>query len=51
MTDPTTAVESDTEYICDTCDTSVGADRVLVLTSTGQVARHPDCHEFGEARH
>lgn len=48
MTQP---VESDTEYTCETCSTPVGADRVLVLTASGQVARHPDCHEFGKAMH
>jgi hypothetical protein len=38
-------------YTCDTCSTVVGADRVLVLGSSGQLARHPDCHEFGKAMH
>lgn len=41
-------IETDTEYTCETCSTTVGADRVLVLTANGQVARHPDCHEFGK---
>jgi ribosome-binding protein aMBF1 (putative translation factor) len=36
-------------YACDLCGKQVTGDRVLVLTSTGQVARHPDCHEFGKA--
>lgn len=37
-------------YTCDLCKTEVGPERVLVLTADGQVARHPDCHEFGKAR-
>jgi hypothetical protein len=45
VTEP--VIESDSEYQCETCGTPVGADRVLVLTASGQVARHPDCHEFG----
>lgn len=51
MTEPVSQVESDTEYVCQTCAMAVGADRVLVLTSTGQVFRHPDCHEFGKPMH
>jgi ribosome-binding protein aMBF1 (putative translation factor) len=38
-------------YICDLCGEQVTGDRVLVLTSTGQVGRHADCHEFGKAMH
>lgn len=36
-------------YTCALCDTEVGAERVLVLTESGQAAHHPDCHEFGKA--
>lgn len=35
-------------YTCETCGTEVGPERVLVLTADGQIARHPDCHEFGK---
>jgi hypothetical protein len=36
-------------YTCDLCGKQVRAERVLVLTSAGQVGRHPDCHAFGRA--
>jgi hypothetical protein len=40
------AEQTEESYTCELCGKQVGAERVLLLTSQGQVARHPDCHEF-----